>query len=152
MRMRRSRKRGGEDPSAHVLFSSQRVDLGDAELSGLLGWAAELLDSSWVCPLPQRTEKRGMSEDSKDVGRGLIPTVKRFLQLGTERRTDGGGNGTEVCTGLCSVAIYPAQWSRTSTLAAEDKKGKRSGQVHSPLFKQRIPRSCCMCALCRAIT
>lgn len=50
-----------------------------------------------------------MSEDSKDVGCGLIPTVKRFLQLGTERRTDGGGNGTEVCTGLCSVAIYPAQ-------------------------------------------
>lgn len=55
------------------------------------------------------------------------------------------GNGSFFSSGLCSVAIYPTQWSRTSTLAAEDKERKGSGWVLSALFKQRIPCGYAMC-------
>lgn len=150
MKMRRLRNRGGKYPSAHVLFSTQWDDPEDTEPSGLLGWASEMLDSSPVCSLPQRTEKRGTTEDSKDVSGGLKPIAVFVVRGRKENRQ--WGNGREVYTGLCSVAIYPAQWSRSSTLAAEDKERKRSRPVLTPLFKQRIPWVRAECVRCTAIT
>lgn len=151
MRMRRSRKRGGKDPSVHVLFSSQWVDLGNAELSGLLGWASELLDSSWVCPLPQRTEKRGMSEDSKDVGSGLIPTVKRFLQLGTERRTDGGRTGLRFALDYVLWPSTPLSDPEHRHWQLKIRRG-RGADKSTVLCLNRGFHVRAACVLCRAIT
>lgn len=110
--------------------------------------------NAWQQPsVSSATENREERNDwwySKDAGRGLKP-IAVFVVKG-RKENQWWGNRREVYTGLCSVAIYPTQWSRTSTLAAEDKERKRSGPGFSPLFKQRIPCVHAACVLCRAIT
>lgn len=80
---------------------------------------------------------------SQDVGGGL-KWIAVFVVRG-KRENHRWGTGGFFSSGLCSVAIYPTQWSRTSTLAAEDKERKGSGWVLSSLFKQRIPCGYAMC-------
>lgn len=80
---------------------------------------------------------------SQDVGGG-VKMNSCFCSKG-QKGEPQMGNRRFVSSGLCSVAIYPTQWSRTSTLAAEDKERKGSGWVLSALFKQRIPCGYAMC-------
>lgn len=61
--------------------------------------------------------------------------LKKNCSLSSEELWRTEGRKRE--RGMCSVAIWPVQWSRTLTLAAGDKERKGSRGALSSMFKER---------------
>lgn len=105
-------------------------------------WATKRSVSSSIVPWEQQksvSTDRGVKWDGKTErgrdGKELVGWLKKNCGV-RKRKKERGMKGER---GLCSAAIWPVQWSRTLTLAAEEgeRKGSRGAEESSVLCLKR---------------